>query len=42
MGIRAERDVEVWFPDQIPGPPVGWRFAVKRVAIFFATMEGHR
>jgi hypothetical protein len=40
MGIRVERLVEIWFPDQISGPPVGCRSAVKIVAIFLATIEG--
>ena len=40
MGIRVERLVEIWFPNQISGPPVGWRSVVRRVAMFLATIEG--
>jgi hypothetical protein len=32
--------VEISFPDQISGPPVGCRFAARRVAIFLAIIEG--
>jgi hypothetical protein len=39
MGIRVERLVEIWFPDQISGPPVGCRSAARRVAIFLAMIE---
>ncbi len=40
MGIRIERLVEIWFPDQFSGPPVGCRLAVRRMAMFLATVEG--
>jgi hypothetical protein len=40
MGIQVERLVEIWFPDQIFGPPVGCRSAARRVAIFLAIIEG--
>ena len=32
--------VEIWFPDQISRPSVGWRSLIRRVAIFLATIEG--
>ncbi len=41
MGTQAEREAEICFPDKISGPPVGWRSAVKRVAMFLDTMEDH-
>ncbi len=34
MGMREEMDVEIRFPDQMSGPPVGWRSARSRVAMF--------
>ena len=34
-------DVEIWFPDQISGPPVGWRSAKSRVAMLRAKTELH-
>jgi hypothetical protein len=37
-----EREVDILFPDRIPGPSVGWRSAVKRVAMFLVTVDGHR
>ena len=37
-----EKLVEIWFLDQISGPPVGCRSAVRRGAIFLATVEGQR
>jgi len=40
MVIVVERLVKIWFPDQISGPPVGWRSVVRRVAMFLATIEG--
>jgi len=40
MGIRVERLVEVWFLDQIFGPPVGWRSAARRVVMFLVTIKG--
>jgi hypothetical protein len=40
-GIREERLVEIWFPDQISGPPEGWRSAIRRVAMFLAIIEGN-
>jgi hypothetical protein len=41
MGMRVEKLVEIWFPDDISGrPPVGWRSVVRRVAMFLATIEG--
>ncbi len=39
--MREEIDVEIPFPDQISGPPVGWRSARKRVAIFRAITDVH-
>ena len=33
-GIREEREVDIKFPDQISGPPVGWRSAARKVAMF--------
>jgi hypothetical protein len=35
-------EVEIWLPDQISGPPSGWRLAVSNVLMFLATMDGHR
>ena len=40
MGIRVERLVEIWFPDQVSGTPEEWRFVVRRVAMFLATIKG--
>ena len=40
MGIRGERLVEIWIPDQNFGSPEGWRSVVRRVAMFLATIEG--
>ena len=34
--------MDIWFPDQISEPPIGWRSAVRGVAMFLPTMEGHR
>ncbi len=39
--MREEIDAETLFPDQISGPPVGWRSARSRVAIFRAITELH-
>ena len=33
MGIREVMDVEIWLPDHMSGPPVGWRSARSRVAM---------
>jgi hypothetical protein len=35
-----ERLIEIWFPDQISRPSVGWRSVVRRVAMLLATIEG--
>ena len=40
MGIRLERLVVIWFPNQISGPPVGCRSAARRGAIFHAIIKG--
>jgi len=40
MGIVDERLVEIWFLNQISGPPVGWRFVVRTETMFLATIEG--
>ena len=42
MGLRVEREVNIWLPDQISGPFVEWRSAIKRVAMFLGKMEGQR
>jgi hypothetical protein len=34
-------EVEIWFPDQISGPFVGWRFAKSRVAMLRAITDVH-
>ena len=34
--------MDIWLPDQIYGPPPGWRSAISKVAMLRATMEGHR
>ena len=39
MEIRIERLVEIWFPSQISGPPVGCKSTVRRVAIFLSNIE---
>jgi len=41
MDIRERKLVEIWFPDQIYGPPEGWRSVVRRVAMLLATIEEH-
>ncbi len=41
MGMSEEMDVEIWFPDQISGPPVGWRSAMSMVAMFRANTDLH-
>ena len=41
MGIRDERLDEIGFPDQISGPPKGWRSVVRIVAMFLAIVERH-
>jgi hypothetical protein len=40
MGIREEKEVKIGLPDQISGPSLGWRFAVRRVAMLRAIMVG--
>ncbi len=39
--MREEMDVEIWFPDQISGPPMGWRSAMSMVAMFRAVADLH-
>jgi hypothetical protein len=39
--IFDEMEVDIWLPDQISGPPTGWRSAVSRVAMLRATIEKH-
>ncbi len=41
MGMSEEMDVEIWLSDQIPGPPVGWRSAMSRVAMLQAITDVH-
>ncbi len=41
MGIRVERLVEIWFPDQISGPPVGASRLLGEW-LYFAIIEGQR
>ena len=41
MGMREEIDAEMLFPDQISGPPVGWRSARSKVAMFRAIIDLH-
>ena len=41
MGKSEEMDVEIRFPDHISGPPVGWRPARSRVAMFRAITDLH-
>ena len=41
MGMSEEMDVEIWLPDQISRPPVGWRSARSRVAMLRATTDVH-
>ena len=41
MGMSDDIDVEIWFPDQISGPPVGWRSAKSRVAMLRAKADSH-
>ena len=41
MGMSEEMDIEIWFPDQISGPPVGWKSAMSRVAMFRAITDLH-
>ena len=41
MGISVHIDAEIWFPDQISGPLVGWRSAKSRVAMLRAKTELH-
>jgi hypothetical protein len=41
MGLSEEMDVEIRFPDQISGPPVGWRSARSRVAMLRAITDLH-
>jgi len=38
--IREEMEVKIWLPDQISGPLVGWKSAMRRVAMLRATMDG--
>jgi hypothetical protein len=39
IGISEEMEVEIWFPDQISGLPVGWRSAKSRVAMLRAITD---
>ena len=39
--MSVEMDEEIWFPDHISGPPVGWRSARMRVAMFRAITDLH-
>jgi hypothetical protein len=39
MEVRVERMVEIWFPDYISGPPMGCKSAVRRAAMFLATLK---
>ena len=39
MGISEAMVVEILLPDHISGPPVGWRYARSRVAMFRAIMD---
>jgi len=39
IGISEEMDLEIWFPDQVSGPPVGWRSSKSRVAILRAITD---
>ena len=44
MGVRVDRLVEIWFLDQISGPPVRCMSIVRRVTILYsdlATIEGY-
>ncbi len=40
-GIRDEMKRDIRLPDQISGPPTGWRSAINRVVMLRATIEGH-
>ena len=42
MGIEEDKVEDISLPDHISGPPMGWRSAVSRVAIFRAITEGQR
>ncbi len=41
MEMSEEMDVEIWLPDLISGPPVGWRSARSRVAMLRAITDVH-
>ena len=41
MRMSEEMDVAIRFPDQISGPPVGWRSAMSRVDMFRANTDLH-
>ena len=41
MGISEAMVVEIRLPDHISGPPVGWRSARSRVAMFRAITDLH-
>ncbi len=41
MGMSDDIDVKILFPDQISGPPVGWRSAKSKVAMLRAKTELH-
>ena len=41
MGMSEAMDVEIRLPDHISGPPVGWRSARIRVAMFRAITDLH-
>jgi len=34
--------VEIWFPDRMSGPPVGWRSDVRSVAMFLHNRGAER
>ncbi len=40
--ILAEIEVKIWLPDQISSPPVGWRSAMRRVAMLRAITDRQR
>ncbi len=42
IGILVAMEVDIWLPDQISGPPTGWRSAISKVAMLLASMDGQR
>jgi hypothetical protein len=40
MGIREEMEMAICLPDQMSGAPLGWRTAMRRVAIFWLITDG--